>query len=142
MGRTPITPLRLTLGDRAALDAIASHMKVDDRTTAVRKLIYDFTREQGLTAHAANAFVAKLIESYHANAALVVTSEGEDATVMISGHEASGIRAVIVDNDLVIEDPHGPAEIVLLTIEAGYTGDLRWEGTLADLAAVAAEQGE
>lgn len=135
MGATPPSQFRLTPGDRAALDAIAGDMGVD-RTTAVRKLIYEATECRGLTGHITTAFVARLIETYHANAVVKVTTDGGDATVTISGQERSEARAVLLEGDeLQIEDPEGLASIIVAKLENGRTDEMVWEGTLADLAA-------
>lgn len=140
MAATRKTPFRLTPGDRAALDAVAADMGVD-RTTAVRKLIYEETERRGLTGHTAAAFIARLIETYHANAVVKVTTDGGDATVRISSHKPTEARAVLLAGvegaELRIEDPEGPASIVVATMKDGQPGELLWEGTLADLAAVA-----
>lgn len=140
MAATRKTPFRLTPGDRTALDAIASDMGVD-RTTAVRKLIYEATERRGLAGHAAAAFIARLIEIYHANATVKVVTDGGDATITISGNESAQAQAVLLvagdkGDELRIEDPAGPASIVVATLATGQSGELHWEGTLADLAAI------
>jgi hypothetical protein len=139
MPPTPPTPFRLTPGDRAALDSIAAHMRVD-RTTAIRKLIYEETERRGLTDHAVAAFIARLIETYHANAVVKIATDGEQPNITISEQEPSEARAVLlsgVDDDrdeLRIEDPEGPASLIVATTEHAQPGGLHWEGTLADLA--------
>ncbi len=145
MSATRPTQLRLTPGDRAALDAIAADMGVD-RTTAVRKLVYEETERRGITGHAAAAFIARLIETYHANAAVKVVTDGGNATIRISGEEPAEAQAVLLvagveGDELRIEDPEGPASIVIATMATGQSGELHWEGTLADLAAIVPQLG-
>ena len=45
-------------------------------------------------------------------------------------------------DELRIEDPEGPASIIVPKTENGQTGGMVWEGTLADLAAVASRPGK
>jgi hypothetical protein len=138
MAATPPTPFRLTSGDRTALDAIAADMGVD-RTTAVRKLIYEETERRGLTDHAAAAFIARLIETYHANAVVKMATNGDSPSVTISGHVPAEARAVLLGDtgELRIEEPEGPASLVVAAMATPQEpGELHWEGTLGDLAAL------
>lgn len=141
MGRTPITPLRLAPGDRAAADAVAADMGVD-LTTAIRRLIHEEVERRGLAGHAAAAFVARLREMYGANATVFVHATGEapgGASVTIKGEKPTEAHAVVVAgvegrDELRLEDPEGVASIVVKSIATGEPGEMSWRGTLATLA--------
>lgn len=139
MARTPITPLRLPPGDRAALEAIAADMGVS-LSTAIRRMIHEEAERRGLAGHAAAALVARLRERYGANAGVRIEDSGSDHVLTIRGEKPVEARAIaLTDSDgihLLIEPTDGGAgEIIVRTETIGYTGELTWDGTLAQLAA-------
>jgi hypothetical protein len=109
-------------------------------TTAVRRLIHAEVDRLGLAGHAAAALVAHLRERYGANAGVRIEASGSDSVLTIRGEEPAEARAIALTDPegihLLIEAADGGVgEIIVRTEEIGYTGELTWEGTLAQLAA-------
>lgn len=139
---TPVTTFRLSRAELQALDAIAADMRAN-RTDALRKLVYQELDRRGLTDQAAAALVARLTDRFGAGAVVIVETDGGEtsggATVTINGETPADARAVLLDDggELRIEEPDGPGSIVVATMAAGFSGELRWESTLAQLASIA-----
>jgi hypothetical protein len=138
---TPATAFRLTRADLQALDAIAADMRAN-RTEALRKLVYEEVERSGLLHEANAALVARLADRYGPDGVIVVeTNAGatpEGATVTINGKTPTDARAVLLADDgtLRIEESDGPGSIMVATTVIGWPGELRWEGTPAQLASI------
>jgi hypothetical protein len=138
---TPATTFRLSQADLRALDAIAADMG-SNRTAALRKVVYEELDRRGLSDQAAANLAARLTARFGPAAVIVVTTNTgatqEGATVTINGTTPAEARAVLlVDRgELRIEEPDGPGSITLVTMATGQPGELRWQGTLAELASI------
>ena len=135
---TPATAFRFTSSELEALDALAADMRVN-RTDALRKLIADEVDSRGLLDRAVESFVSDLIERYGPEAVIVASTNGgatpAGATATIDGRARRGVCAVLLDgSELRIEDPDGPASILVATIAGDFPAGLRWQGTLSQLA--------